>query len=79
VFEVDKTAFIDFVRPLQSTPGPSTHPVFGGEPVALKESVRILGVTLDSRRTMDEHVSNAVARAIGKCLALRRIRDVRPA
>jgi hypothetical protein len=42
-------------------------------------SVRILDVTLDCRRTMDEHVSNAVARAIGKCLALRRSHDVRPA
>jgi hypothetical protein len=79
VFEEDKTAFIDFVRPLQSTPGPSTHPVLSGKPLALKESVRILDVTLDCRRTMDEHVSNAVARAIGKCLALRRSHDVRPA
>lgn len=79
VFEADKTAFIHFVRPLQPAQGPSNHLVFGGKTISPKGSVKILGVTLDSGLSMDEHVSKVVARAIGKCMALRRIRGVRPA
>lgn len=79
VFEADKTAFIHFVRPLQPAAEPSIHLVYAGKIIAPKGSVKIRGVTLDSRLTMDEHVSKTVARAIGKCVALRRIRGVRPA
>lgn len=79
VFEADKTAFIHFVRPLQPAPGPSNHLVFGGKTIAPKASVKFLGVTLDSGLSMNEHVSKVVARAIRSCMALRRIRGVRPA
>lgn len=79
VFEVDKIAFIYFVRPLQPALEPSNDLVFGGKTIAPKASVKILGVTLDSRLSMNEHVSKAVAKAIGKCMALRTIRGVRPA
>lgn len=41
--------------------------------------MKILGVTLDLGLFMDEHVSNAVSKAIRKCMTLRRIRGVRPA
>jgi hypothetical protein len=53
--------------------------VFGNQTIAPKRTVTILGVTLDSGLTMNEHVSKAVAKAIGKCMALRMIRGVRPA
>lgn len=79
VFEADKTTFIHFVRPAQSQPHPTNHLVFGGKTVAPKESVKTLGTTLDSRLTMDEHVSKVAARAIGKCMALRRFAGVRRA
>jgi len=79
VFEADKTAFIHFVRPMQPRPCPASHLVFCGETVALKESVKILGTTLDSGLTIDEHVSKVAARAIGKCIALSRITGIRPA
>ena len=79
VFEAEKTAFIHFVRPLQPDRGPTNHLVFGNKTIAPKQSVKILGVTLDSGLSMNEHVSKAVARAIGKCMALRKIRGVRPA
>lgn len=46
VFEGDKTAFTIFVRPLQPTPEPST-PSLCAKTVIPKESVKILGVTLD--------------------------------
>jgi hypothetical protein len=79
IFEADKTAFIHFVRPLQLDRGPTNHLVFGNKTIAPKCSVKISGVTLDSGLSMNEHVSNAVAKAIGKCMALRKIRGIRPA
>ncbi|KAL1581903.1 hypothetical protein WHR41_09480 [Cladosporium halotolerans] len=79
VFEAEKTAFIHFVRPLQPDQGPLNHLVFGNKTITPKRSVKILGVTLDSGLSMNEHVSKAVAKAIGKCMALRKIRGVRPA
>ena len=79
VFEAQKTAFIHFVRPLQPDRGPTNHLVFGNKTIAPKQSVKILGVTLDSGLSMNEHVSKAVSKAIGKCMALRKIRGVRPA
>ena len=50
--------------------------MFGNKTIASK---RILGITLDSRLSVNEHVLKAVARAVGKCMALRKIRGVRPA
>jgi hypothetical protein len=54
------------------------HLVFDNKTIALKRSVKISGVTLDSGLPMNEHVSKAAAKAIGKCMALRKIRGVRP-
>lgn len=51
--------------------------VFGNKTIALKQSVKILGVTLDSGLSMNEHVSKAVSKAIRKCIALRKIRGIR--
>jgi hypothetical protein len=79
VFEADKTAFIHFIRPLQPAMEPPNHLVFEGKTIAPKASVKILGVTFDSGLSMNEHISKVVAKAIGSCMALRRIRGVRPA
>ena len=79
VFEAEKTAFVHFVQPLQTDRGPLNHLVFGNKMIAPKRAVKILGVTLDSGLSMNEHVSKAVAKAIGKCMALRKIRGVPPA
>jgi hypothetical protein len=53
--------------------------VFGNKTIAPKCSVEILGVRLDPGLSMNEHVSKAVGKANGKCMALRNIRGVRPA
>jgi hypothetical protein len=79
LFEAQKTAFLHFIRPLQPDRGPKNHLVFGNKTIAPQQSVKILGVTLDSGLFMNEHVSKAVAKAIGKCMALRKIRGVRSA
>jgi hypothetical protein len=42
--------------------------------IAPKYSMKILGVTLDSGLSMKEHVSKIVAKAICKCMALRKTR-----
>jgi hypothetical protein len=80
VFEAEKTAFIHFLRPLQPDCGPTNYLVFGNKTTAPKKSVKILGVTLDSGLSMmNEHVPKAVSKAMGRCMALRKIRGVRPA
>jgi hypothetical protein len=43
------------------------------------QSSHTRSTTLDSGLSMNEHVSKAVSKAIGKCTALRKIRGVRPA
>lgn len=62
VFEADKATFVHFVRPLQRQSPPANHLVFGGKTVAPKDSVKSLCTTLDSRLTMDEHISKVAAR-----------------
>jgi hypothetical protein len=79
VFEAEKTTFIHFVRPLQPDRVPSNHLIFGNKTIAPKRSAKILGVTMDSGLSMNEHVSKAIEKATGKCMALRKIRSVRPA
>jgi hypothetical protein len=72
VFEAEKTAFIHFIRPLQPDRESTNHMVFGNKTIAPKKSVKISGVTLDSGLSMNEHVSKAVSKKIGRCMALRR-------
>lgn len=44
--------------------------------IAPEQGVRILGVNLKSGLATNEHLLKAVANAIGKCMALRRMRGV---
>lgn len=76
--EADKTAFIHFVRPLQPSQGPWNHLAIGNKAIGSKRSGRVWIITLDSGASMNEHVSKAVAKAIGKRMALRITRGVRP-
>jgi hypothetical protein len=63
VFEADKTAFNHLVQPLQPDRRLHNHLVFGGKTIAPKRRVKILGVTLDSKLSMNEHVSKTMAKA----------------
>jgi hypothetical protein len=41
------------------------------------ESVKILGVTLDTKLRMDTHILKVVVRAIAKCIALQSVKGLR--
>jgi hypothetical protein len=53
--------------------------MFGSKTIAPKRSVKVFGVTLELGFAMNEHVSKAVVKAIGKYMALRKICGVRSA
>jgi hypothetical protein len=42
-----------------------------------KESLKILGVTLDTKLRMDTHISKVVVRAMSKCIALQSVKGLR--
>lgn len=77
-FEAEKTSFIHFIRRNQPGPGLGHNLVVGGKAVQPSESVKVLGVTLDSGLAMDLHIAKVASRAIGKCMALRKIQGFRP-
>jgi len=78
VFEAEKTSFIHFTRRRQAEGAMEGMLTFGGQDVKPSSTVKVLGVTLNSRLTMDEHIAQTASRAMGKCMALRMIRGARP-
>jgi hypothetical protein len=46
--------------------------------ITLSKSVKVLGVILDTKLTMDEHISKAIAKGFKACLSLQAIKGVRP-
>jgi hypothetical protein len=41
--------------------------------------VKVLGVVLDKKLSMDEHIARVIQKATGACLSLQAIKGVRPA
>ena len=76
-FEADKTSFIHFTR----RPGRNnTRAIsFGGKDILPQNSVKVLGVTLDQKLAMDEHISRVVTKGTQACLSLQAVKGVRPA
>ena len=67
-FEADKTSLIHFThRPILDDP-PNLR--FGDTEITLSQSVKVLGVTLDTELKMDEHISKAIAKGFKACLSL---------
>jgi ribonuclease HI len=76
-FETDKTGFIHFSKQpgkLSNRPGL----VFNGTQIKDTEAVKILGVILDQKLAMDAHVERVTTAATIKCLALARLKGLRP-
>jgi hypothetical protein len=75
-FEADKTSLIHFTRrPVLNDP-PNLR--FSDTEITLSKSVKVLGVILDTKLTMDEHISKAIAKGFKACLSLQAIKGVRP-
>jgi hypothetical protein len=52
---------------------------FGGKAILSQQSVKVLGVVLDKKLAMDEHIARIVQKGTAACLALRTIKGTRPA
>ena len=78
VFEAEKTSFVHFTRRPQTEEEMKGSLTFGGQRISPRATVKVLGVTLNTKLTMDEHIALIASRAMGKCMALRKIRGVRP-
>lgn len=77
IFETDKTSLIHFTR--RKTWDDTGLLYFGSDEIKPQEYVKVLGVTLDKRLTMYQHVSKVANKATYACIALRGIKGVRPA
>ncbi len=73
VFGAEKTSSIHFVPRTQAEPIAVGGLMFEGQSIQASATVRVLGVTFDSKPTMDDHISRVAFRAIGQCMALRNI------
>jgi ribonuclease HI len=77
IFEADKTSLIHFTR--RADPDDSQPIHFGGKVATPQQSVKVLGVILDKKLSMDEHIARVIQKATGACLSLQAIKGVRPA
>jgi len=75
-FEADKTSLIHFTRrPVLNDP----HNLrFGDTEITPSQSVKVLGVTLDTKLAMDEHISKVTIEGFKAFLSLQAIKGVRP-
>jgi hypothetical protein len=79
VFEASKTSFIHLTKYTGGNRLDNTPLHFKGESIATKETVKILGVTLDSKLTYRHHITKAAEKAYKAALALKRISGLHPA
>jgi ribonuclease HI len=76
-FEASKTGFIHFERSsVDEQARPSLR--FLGSEIRPQDKIKILGVVLDEKLKMTAHIDKIVASATQKCLALGRLRGIRP-
>lgn len=93
IFEADKTGLIHFRRapgaPAAAAAGAPDTPDspnapraaalhFQGKEIHPQETVKVLGVTLDTKLRMDAHISKVTASALAKCIALQSVKGLRP-
>jgi hypothetical protein len=75
-FEADKTSLIHFTRKVSLDKPPNL--LFSNAEVTPSPSVKVLGVTLDTRLAMDEHISKVTTKGVKACTTLQAIKGVRP-
>lgn len=76
-FDLDKTGFIHFVRPRSKT-NVVTSLKFRGVEVVSQPAVKLLGAILDAQLNMRAHVEKVILAATKKCLAIGRLKGMRP-
>jgi hypothetical protein len=75
-FEADKTSLIHFTRRAQQD---DSKPIwFDGNEIYPQQSVKVLGLTLDKKLGMDEHIARAVRKGTQACLSLQTIKGMKP-
>jgi hypothetical protein len=75
-FEADKTSLIHFTRRAQQD---DSRPIwFDRNEIYPQQSVKVLGLTLDKKLGMDEHIARAVRKGTQACLSLQTIKDMKP-
>jgi hypothetical protein len=74
-FEADKTSLIHFIRKAELDNPPNLQ--FGNAEVTVSQSVKVLGVTLDTRLVMDEHISRVMTKVFKAGTSLQAIKGVR--
>jgi hypothetical protein len=76
-FEADKTSFIHFTRRAEKDDTRVLQ--FGDTTILPQGSVKVLGVTLNKKLAMDEHLSRVITKGIRACFSLQAIKGTRPA
>jgi hypothetical protein len=77
IFEADKTSFIHFTRRAEKDDTRVLQ--FGDTTILPQGSVKVLGVTLDKKLAMNEHLSRVITKGITACFSLQAIKGTRPA
>jgi len=77
-FEPSKTGLIHFTRRIEESEQTGPDLQFQGQDIASSEHLKLLGVTLDSKMKFHQHIARTTAKAIRQCLAIKRLRGVRP-
>lgn len=75
VFEAEKTGFIHFTKKRTTDRAPLT---FNTTQIPPQESVKLLGVTMDSRLSMRQHVQKVTSKALKVVGSIRTLKDLHP-
>lgn len=78
VFEASKTGLIHFVRPQGKVEEDLPPLNFQVQVIVPSKTVKLLGVVLDNRMTFKQHIAKVTSKATNQCLAIKRLRGVRP-
>lgn len=78
IFEPSKTGLIHFTRRSDNRGHEGPELQLQGQNITSSKHLKLLGVSLDSRMKFHQHVATVRAKATRQCLAIRRLRGVRP-
>jgi hypothetical protein len=76
-FGADKISLIHFTERAEADDTRTVQ--FKGTVILPQQSVKVLGVTLDKKLAMDEHLSRVIKKGTRACLSLQAIKGTRPA